>query len=395
MPYANYIGNDGQNIFHRIVFTHDYGEKIDPVINKIISNITKEQIDNLINKPDAALKTPLHYAVEIGDIKLVKFLLRLGANQNDADNNGHNILDIVTNNCNIKLINFLFNYHINTRYIDNLGRNLIHVAITSKNTKLAKDLLTKIRVLDCDLISSILFQQEYRFKRNIIHLATANKELELLSLLIILIKQIPEDKIKELLDQKDYLGNSPIHIAAKLGDDYLMDKLIKMGYDIDAQNNMGHTASHIIAKEANCESIEYILKLNANFLIEDLEGFDALDILLMTNDVPILRYLAKITDNALLEDIKSLDKITKKFEDDINLFSKIGDFTDGSPMRTACTHVNQIAIEYFLAKGIKLTDPNKSPESPLEVLTIMNPIFAQKYIAKMQNNEELGKNRVI
>ena len=77
MPYTNYIGNDGQNIFHRIVFTHDYGEKIDPVINKIISNITKEQIDNLINKPDAALKTPLHYAVEIGDIKLVKFLLRL------------------------------------------------------------------------------------------------------------------------------------------------------------------------------------------------------------------------------------------------------------------------------------------------------------------------------
>ena len=96
MLYAYHIGEDGQNIFHRIALTHIKGQKIDPAVEKIISNLTKEQIDYFINKPDSALKTPLHYAVEIGDIKLVTFLLRLGASQNDIDNNGHNILDIVT-----------------------------------------------------------------------------------------------------------------------------------------------------------------------------------------------------------------------------------------------------------------------------------------------------------
>jgi ankyrin repeat protein len=54
-------------------------------------------------------------------------------------------------------------------------------------------------------------------------------------------------------------GDAPIHIAATLGHDYALDKLLELGSDVDAQNSYGRTALMIAAGLGNAGIMDILM----------------------------------------------------------------------------------------------------------------------------------------
>jgi ankyrin repeat protein len=105
--------------------------------NKIAPSIMEERIQVITTLIECGLdvdgqcgdkRTALHYASELDDDLIVKFLLEQGANINLTDKNGQNALHIALQNSevNMRIIKLLIDKGIDVETKDKLGRTPLH-----------------------------------------------------------------------------------------------------------------------------------------------------------------------------------------------------------------------------------------------------------------------------
>jgi len=75
-----------------------------------------------------------------------------------------------------------------------------------------------------------------------------------------------------LLHSKDSKQRSPIHFLAGVGDTFVLDRLLKEGADVNAQDVDGYTAAHLAAGYMRLDSLRCLLSAGADAELEDNTG---------------------------------------------------------------------------------------------------------------------------
>lgn len=68
-------------------------------------------------------------------------------------------------------------------------------------------------------------------------------------------------------------GETPLHVAARVGDSLIMQDLVEAGALVDAINELGQTALHLSAAHGHEEEVRELLRLEADSQIRDSLGF--------------------------------------------------------------------------------------------------------------------------
>lgn len=67
-------------------------------------------------------------------------------------------------------------------------------------------------------------------------------------------------------------NSTPLHIAARTGQEYLARKLIEFEAEIDAQDTLGRTPLHLAFAKGHAQLARKMIDANANIQIEDKHG---------------------------------------------------------------------------------------------------------------------------
>lgn len=74
------------------------------------------------------------------------------------------------------------------------------------------------------------------------------------------------------IDTVDQEGNTPLMVAAQIGNPRIVDIILSHKADVNKQNNMGETALMIAAKTGQLEIVEKLVSHNANILTRNING---------------------------------------------------------------------------------------------------------------------------
>lgn len=122
-------------------------------------------------------------------------------------------------------------------------------------------------------------------------------------------------------------------VAARVGNNEVIDKFIDSGFPINQQNAQSYTALMVAAYNGQRESVKLLLDLGANACIQDKRGHTALMGALIKRELRIAKdlYLAKCSDNITTKSGLNLKEFAAMFGqskelqqiiDDSNLVSK-------------------------------------------------------------------------
>ncbi|XP_061193022.1 putative ankyrin repeat protein RF_0580 [Saccostrea echinata] len=133
----------------------------DPLLFIPIVNGNVEMLDVLLtcgncdlNKSSQEYRTPLMLAVEMDDIRMIRHLIKAGANVNTTDNLGKTALLLALEEGKFEIAEYLIKHGSDVNSVDDLGQSaLFH--ITSGERR------------DCTRIIRILLQCDYKIKENI------------------------------------------------------------------------------------------------------------------------------------------------------------------------------------------------------------------------------------
>jgi len=159
-------------------------------------------------------RTALHYAVEEGNIEVVKELIKHGADANITDSEVNTPLDLATENDQIKKL-------LQSKIKDKNGRTALHEAVENNDENKVKELIENV--------TNVNAQNNDGWTP--LHIATEKGHTAVVQLLI--------DNGADVNIQYKY-GSSPLHVAAEKGNIEVVKFLIEHGADINAKNK--HTS---------------------------------------------------------------------------------------------------------------------------------------------------------
>lgn len=84
---------------------------------------------------------------------------------------------------------------------------------------------------------------------------------------------------------------SALHVAARIGDDRVVQFLLERGANIEAQNYFKETALHIAAKEGHDNVVRLLLKWKANIEAADNDNYTPLHEAVIANHLQIVKLL--------------------------------------------------------------------------------------------------------
>ena len=197
----------------------------------------------------------------------------------------------------------------------------------------------------------------------------------------------PTDKAIEIINGKlniDFLdqdNNSPLHYACTHLDDNkfeLFQKLINIGYDINAVNgSSGDTPLHLAIEHNKSNIITVLLNNNVDINIKNKEGKYPLHIAVEKNNIEIFKKLLNKDSNvnydnylniAVASDNMEITKILLSEGADINYVDP-DDFLKETVLYTACTSLkdNSILVEFLLQNGAirVINERNSLQNTPL------------------------------
>lgn len=200
----------------------------------------------------------------------------------------------------------------NPNVYNELGESPLHLAIASEKTDIALNLLkygAKINVRDiygqnafelaCETLPSLMtpillesvfltkgehkelltYVEDGRYSNTI--LLTAEWDIECLPTLLDTFERENPSVLGSLLSAKTKLGSAIIILLKgdELDEDELplIERLITLGCNIDAQDKKGKTALLLAAKFNKIDIVDLLLKYNASLLIRDKSGLNILD----------------------------------------------------------------------------------------------------------------------
>ena len=155
-------------------------------------------------------ETPLHNAVEKGDVKEVAWLLR---------------------------------HNVDVRSVDGDGRTALHYAVVCDNNSTNKISILKM-VLRHMSTADVLIANHYG--KTPLHYA-ASQPLDVMKILIEYIRTISEDELLVYLDCVDDFGETPLFTAVDMRKVSMVELILKFDVNSTLTNGIGNTALHEVA----------------------------------------------------------------------------------------------------------------------------------------------------
>ena len=187
---------EGMKVFHLVALSRNLE------IMKLFLN------ENNVNERNSQGETPLHLSVISGSEEAVNFVLNLGANLLSIDNNEETPLDLAFLWKHEKLVSILKDRLI--EYKNDLGQNALHVAVLRRDFKKAQELMKE-----------------------------------------------SSDR-KKVLNEQDSLGQTPVYLAAKIGDMKMLKYLMKLGARMDVKSHEGLSPMSVARKENHTDIIMFL-----------------------------------------------------------------------------------------------------------------------------------------
>lgn len=296
----------------------------------------------------------INYAINLNKIKFIKLAIKRGAHLDILDGDGKNIL----------YTPIKFNYQETIDLILKESKNIIgrplsdnpdkdgntpcHYAIIFNNLEALKKLIgynANLYLKSKSGLDSILLAVQYNRLEFIKYFITLNINLETKNLAgetpLYYSILYEHNKISEMLlnsylnlnVQENVNGMAPIHIAVIKGSIKIIDKLIKLGCDINIQDFYGNTPIHYAILEKRINIISLFENLNVDYNLENINGNLPLHTILEKKvKIPIENILSKSNINIqnnkgntcmhllVQQNWQTYSKILEKKE--INLFIK-------------------------------------------------------------------------
>lgn len=190
---------------------------------------------------DADGNGPLNYAIETNKLDMVEFIAQKYPSEIDKTNDkDETVLHIASKNSNDKVVNILANLTKNLDKKDRNDETALHVAIRSASLESAKNLI------DAGANVNIANMQD----QVPIVLAMEMGNEEIFNAL---------SKAKDIdLGVKNRLGDTPLHAAVRLNNQYAVETLVKIGADTSIKNKEGSNPKEL-ATQIGVESLVAIL----------------------------------------------------------------------------------------------------------------------------------------
>ena len=204
-----------------------YDHKL-PIISKVISNnYTKLAIylldeDVKLNNNDEFGWSPLHHAINVCNLDIIKELVSHKVGLNIRNKQGHTPLHLAIMKSRTDIVKFLLSEGCKVNYKDKRGVSPIYYALMAKDTQLLEILVENgadLKVKD-------------GFGRTLVHLSTMLGYASILKDLI---------SYKVSVDAKDDFGRTALHYAAQFGRSSCLDILIKASAKTNIVDNFNDT----------------------------------------------------------------------------------------------------------------------------------------------------------
>lgn len=269
------VDHDGDTALHWAV---DSGKK------ENIDILFNEGIHTDINKKNRDEKTPLHLAVEAGNLEIIRSLIvnnikKINLSVTDAA--GKTVIDLAgEDDKKPEILHYLlaFQYYravlnsddvtmetlirkkINTTFQDNKGNTALHIAIKQGNEDLACYVIKDSKLN----INTPNYENETP-----LHLACRKGNIKIIDSLLAHGAHIHA--------RADY-AIQPTHLAAKAGYFEILKKLLKSGADINATTLDGMTPLHYAAEAGDLQLVKWLIKKGARATAMNIDSQSPLDL---------------------------------------------------------------------------------------------------------------------
>jgi ankyrin repeat protein len=222
-------------------------------------------------------RTLLHWTAMLGLKEETEYLLSLGANPNEVDNEGRTPLHIVANS---EIAEILLKYGANVSARDSYGRTPLHYARSQKLAELLIRYGANPNDTDYEgntplhtAIEAVEILLKYNANPNTknkkglppIYYALLRNDCRAATMLL---RVTDRDVIIETKDEHD---ETLLHIAVRSGCREIVQRLIEY-VDINAVNDNGDTALHLACYSKDVELIKMLLNRGANPRIVNRSG---------------------------------------------------------------------------------------------------------------------------
>ncbi len=176
-----------------------------------------------LNKTDKYGNTPLHSAALEGHKEVMILLISKGALLNEKNRDGNTPLHLAAEKGHTEIVKLLLAHNANLNKKGGYDNTPLHCAALASHTEVMILLISK----------GALLNEKNRDGNTPLHCAAHAGHTEIVRLLI---------SSGALLNEKDEYGNTPLHLAAQHGTVEIIKLLLLRGADIHTKNNWGYTA---------------------------------------------------------------------------------------------------------------------------------------------------------
>ncbi len=329
--------------------------------NETVADIFKQQIT-------------LQGATKKGCLKIIEFLLENGANSENRDVHGRTALHWAAATGNNSIIKLLLKYKMNVDVIDKEGKTPAVLAAHEEKFDTV-DLLLK-----SGANPSMTSKQQKSVKDILKENITISKALENQHNYITMALLEDSVDVTSIAKHKDKNGNTLLHVAAHLQNPVCLEKLMKSGANLNAEDNNRDTPLHLALRQYKIERswfgknepqcAKILLDRGAEVEGHGAGGRTVLHEAASRGAIDIIEFLLKynvninMTDNAgktVLHEAASkgntdMIKFLLKYNVNINMTDKAGN----TPLKLALDDEKQECAMMMMQRGAKLHGSDKS-----------------------------------
>ncbi len=208
-----------------------------------------------INQADTYGDTPLHTAAKKGDSETAKLLIESGADVNLANKYGYTPLHDAAKNGATETAKLLIESGANVNQADNEGRAPLHEAAFESKTETVNLLVKK----------GANVNQGDNAGRAPLHVATGDEYWDYNTVKLLI-------KSGANVNQADNVGRAPLHGVARFGNYHSAKLLIKSGANVNQRDNEGRVPLHRAAKHNHTEIAKLLIEKDASVHVADYDG---------------------------------------------------------------------------------------------------------------------------